>query len=68
MVRQLTDSTINRFIKALASKMFNEGVTFSNYTKARAKRAIKGIVANKAGNTFIDKFSPEIKKELKKKK
>jgi hypothetical protein len=55
---------LKKHINGIAARLLNEGLTGSSYTKAKAKRATKGVVAPVFVHKMIDGFSPEIKKAM----
>jgi len=56
---------IQRGIKAISGRLLAEGLTFSTYTKAKAKAKTKDAAAPVYVRGMIDAFSPEIKSEMK---
>jgi len=56
---------VKRIINQIAGKLAAEGLTYSQYTKAKAKYRLRNVVAPKVVYRAVDAFSPEIKKELK---
>ena len=55
---------LKKHIDRIAAKLLNEGLTGSSYTKEKAKKATKGVVAPVFVHKMIDGFSPEIKKAM----
>ena len=52
-------------INATAGKLMSDGLTVGNYTKAKAKEITKRVVSSTSIHNVIDKFSKEIKNEMR---
>jgi len=57
---------LKKVLNRVAAKLYNEGLTYSSYTKNKAKRRLNDVVASVYCKKLVDEFSPEIKAELKK--
>ena len=53
-------------IKLLAGKLIAEGMNSKTYTKAVAKEKTKSVVSPVYIHRLIDKYTPQIKAEMKK--
>ena len=57
---------LQRHIRLIAGNLLENDLTYSSYTKAKAKAATKNVVAPKFVHRMIDGFSKEIKEAMKK--